>query len=140
MFIIGKLDILLWSVPLIKSGSLDWTWSTKIWSQFVTHIRQFIGQSDVKHIMMSPIKTITSRQTDIITNIPAHPIELAEILAIMSVSTFKIDVILYLSLQLTIRSVNQRLSRACIVHLVIKKNNWSYVKTMSCVILELRST
>jgi hypothetical protein len=35
---------------------------------------------------------------------------------------------------------NQRLSRACIVHLVIKKNNWSYVKTMSCVILELRST
>ena len=34
----------------------------------------------------------------------------------------------------------QRLSRACIVHLVIKKTNWSYVKTMSCVILELRST
>ena len=27
---------------------------------------------------------------------------------------------------------NQRLSRACIVHLVKKKNNWSYVKTMSC--------
>ncbi len=26
----------------------------------------------------------------------------------------------------------QRLSRACIVHLVIKKTNWSYVKTMSC--------
>ena len=37
-------------------------------------------------------------------------------------------------------TTNQRLSRACIVHLVIKKNNWSYVKTMSCVILELRST
>ena len=35
---------------------------------------------------------------------------------------------------------HQRLSRACIVHLVIKKTNWSYVKTMSCVILELRST
>jgi hypothetical protein len=27
---------------------------------------------------------------------------------------------------------NQRLSRACIVHLVIKRTNWSYVKTMSC--------
>jgi hypothetical protein len=26
----------------------------------------------------------------------------------------------------------QRLSRACIVHLVIKRTNWSYVKTMSC--------
>ena len=38
------------------------------------------------------------------------------------------------------KNINQRLSRACIVHLVIKKNNWSYVKTMSCVILELRST
>jgi hypothetical protein len=29
-------------------------------------------------------------------------------------------------------NLNQRLSRACIVHLVIKKTNWSYVKTMSC--------
>ena len=29
-------------------------------------------------------------------------------------------------------NMNQRLSRACIVHLVIKKNNWSNVKTMSC--------
>ena len=38
------------------------------------------------------------------------------------------------------KKYNQRLSRACIVHLVIKKTNWSYVKTMSCVILELRST
>jgi hypothetical protein len=27
---------------------------------------------------------------------------------------------------------NQRLSRVCIVHLVIKRTNWSYVKTMSC--------
>jgi hypothetical protein len=26
---------------------------------------------------------------------------------------------------------NQKLSRACIVHLVIKRTNWSYVKTMS---------
>ena len=30
------------------------------------------------------------------------------------------------------KNTNQRLSRACIVHLVIKKTNWSYVKTMSC--------
>jgi hypothetical protein len=30
------------------------------------------------------------------------------------------------------RRLNQRLSRASIVHLVIKKTNWSYVKTMSC--------
>ena len=26
----------------------------------------------------------------------------------------------------------QRLSRACIIHLVIKRTNWSYVKTMFC--------
>ena len=43
-------------------------------------------------------------------------------------------------IQIMIFKKNQRLSRACIVHLVIKKPNWSYVKTMSCVILELRST
>jgi hypothetical protein len=29
-------------------------------------------------------------------------------------------------------NTNQRLSRACIVHLVIKRTNWSYVKTMAC--------
>jgi hypothetical protein len=29
-------------------------------------------------------------------------------------------------------NTNQRLSRACIVHLVIKRTIWSYVKTMSC--------
>ena len=31
-----------------------------------------------------------------------------------------------------IQQQNQRLSRACIIHLVIKRTNWSYVKTMSC--------
>jgi hypothetical protein len=35
---------------------------------------------------------------------------------------------------------NQRLSRACIVHLVIKRTNWSYVKTMSCSGSHLRIT
>jgi hypothetical protein len=30
------------------------------------------------------------------------------------------------------RSDDQRLSRTCIVHLVIKRTNWSYVKTMCC--------
>jgi hypothetical protein len=29
-------------------------------------------------------------------------------------------------------NVKQRLSRACIVNLVIKRTNWSCVKTMSC--------
>jgi hypothetical protein len=49
--------------------------------------------------MTLSIKTITSvlkAATDIITNIPSRPIGLAEILAIISVSTFKIAVILYL--------------------------------------------
>ena len=51
--------------------------------------------------MTQPIKAITSvlkASTDIITNIPACPTRLAEILAIMSVSTFKIAVTLYLLL------------------------------------------
>jgi hypothetical protein len=30
------------------------------------------------------------------------------------------------------KQCNQRPLRACIVHLVIKRNYWSYVKTMSC--------
>ena len=54
---------------------------------------EFIGQSDIKHIMMLQIKIIMSVQkasADIITNILARPIELAEILVILSVSTFKI--------------------------------------------------
>ena len=51
--------------------------------------------------MTQPIKAITpvlKASTDIITNIPARPTRLAEILAIMSVSTFKIAVTLYLLL------------------------------------------
>jgi hypothetical protein len=65
--------------------------------QFVTRMRKFIGQSDVKH-MTCLVKTITSvlkASTDIITDIPACPIGLTEVLAIVSVSTFKITVILY---------------------------------------------
>ena len=60
-------------------------------------MRKFIGQSDVKHIMTSPIKTITSvlkASTDILTNILVRPVGLAEILVIMSVTTFKIAAIL----------------------------------------------
>ena len=93
---IWKLDIF----PLITSGSLNWPWSTKIFGQFVTPMHKFIGQSDIKHIMKSQIKTITSvlkASTNIITNIPARSIGLAEILAIMSVSTFKIAIILFTS-------------------------------------------
>jgi len=50
--------------------------------------------------MTSLIKTISSvlkASTDIIRIIPAHPIELAEIIAIMSFLTFKITIILYIS-------------------------------------------
>jgi hypothetical protein len=46
------------------------------------------------------------------------------------------QVMVIVPMDLWSRWTNQRLSRACIVHLVIKKTNWSYVKTMSCVILE----
>ena len=59
----------------------------KILGQFVTRMFKCIGQSDVKHIMTSPIKTITSvlkASTDSITKIQVRPIRLTEILAIMS--------------------------------------------------------
>jgi hypothetical protein len=68
-------------------------------------MRQFIGLSDIiKTFMTSPIKTITSvlkALTDIITNNPALPIGLVEILVIMSVSTFKSFVILYITFTFT---------------------------------------
>jgi hypothetical protein len=58
---------------------------------------KFMGQSDVKHIMTSQIKTIRSvlKAVTHITNIPARPLGIAEILAIISVSTFIFAVILY---------------------------------------------
>lgn len=63
--------------PLIKSGSLNRVWSTNVLGQFLTHIRKFIGQPDIKHIMMSLIKRlmlVLKAWTDIIINIPTHPI------------------------------------------------------------------
>jgi hypothetical protein len=56
-----------------------------------------IGQSDVKHMMASPIKTIASVLKvliDIFTSFTACPIGLAEILTIMFVATFETAVIL----------------------------------------------
>ena len=78
------------SLPLIKSGSPNWPWSTtnirsvrNSHSQELTLILKIIGQCDVKHILTSPIKTIM-------------PAGLAAILAIMYASTFQTAVILYL--------------------------------------------
>ena len=92
-----------WTFSLLMSAAdkvwiTYWPWSTEILGQFIIRMCQFIGQYDVKHIMTSLIETITSvltASTDIITNIPAGPIRLTEILVIRSVSTFKIAVILY---------------------------------------------
>ena len=96
---LGKLDIF----SLMNGADKVWitklTLNYKILGQIVTRMRQFIGQSDVKHIITSLITTITSvlkALTDIITNIPARSSRLTEILAIMSVSTFKFAIILYL--------------------------------------------
>jgi len=93
----------LWCVPLIKSGSLNWPWSTKILGQFVTHMRKnwlWYWKLSVS-VTVSLIKTITpdlkiSRY--IITCITARPVGLSAIIAIMSISTFKTAVILYIIL------------------------------------------
>ena len=52
----------LWYVLLIKFGSLNWRWSTKVLGQVISIKRKFISQSDLKHIMTSPIKTIISSE------------------------------------------------------------------------------
>ena len=95
---LGKLDIFSLMCGADKVWITKLTLNYKILGQIVTRMRQFIGQFDVKHIITSLITTITSvlkALTDI-TNIPAHSSRVTEILAIMSVSTFKIDIILYL--------------------------------------------
>ena len=60
---------------------------------------KIIGQVDVKHIRLLPIKTmrdVLKVLTNNITSITAHPNELAAILMIMSVSTFTTADILYI--------------------------------------------
>ena len=84
VYFINKLDIYNLVCATDKSGSLNWPRSTKIFGQFVTRMSKFICQSDLRHIMTS--------STDIITNTQACPVGLAEILAIISLSTFKIAV------------------------------------------------
>jgi len=68
-------------------------------AQELTLILKIIGQYDIRHILTSPIKTITpvlKILTYIITSITAPHVGLAAILAIMlDVSTFKTAIILY---------------------------------------------
>jgi hypothetical protein len=64
--------------------------------QYLLHA--LVDQFDVKHIITLSIKATTSVLkvlTYIITSITARPIRLTVILAIMSVSTFNSDIILY---------------------------------------------
>ena len=61
-------------------------------------ILKIISQCGANHLLMLQIKTITSVLkvlTYIITSITACPISLTVILVIMSVSTFRTDIILY---------------------------------------------
>jgi hypothetical protein len=86
--LISNFDILLWTSLNDIVGINE-----------VTSILEIIDKCDVKYIMTVSLKTIMSVLkilTYIITNIAYWPIELALILVIMSVSTFKSDVILYL--------------------------------------------
>jgi hypothetical protein len=86
--LISNMDIF----PLISVSSIVSTNCLWYWKQ--------ICQCDVKHIMTSSIKTITSDlkvSTLIFTSITARHAGLAGILVIMSFSTFITDVILYIS-------------------------------------------
>ena len=98
-------------------------------------MHQFIGQSDVKHIMTSLIKTIMSvlkATTDIITNIPTRPIKLVGLLAIMSVSTFKIAVILYVSPSDIVNS-----SELTVIMKIIGQRDVKHIMTLSINIITL---
>ena len=73
--------------------------------QELTLILNIIGQCDIKHILTSPINTITQY---IITSITVRPFGLAAILAIMSVLTCKTAVILCLLKTVIITDVHDR--------------------------------
>jgi hypothetical protein len=86
-------------VPLIKSGSLNRPWSTNVLGQFLTRMCKFIDQSDVKktHYVTDKNINVSSEGLDRhYQKFSSCPIGLSEILAIMSVSTFNIAVILYM--------------------------------------------
>jgi hypothetical protein len=96
----------LWCVQLIKSGSLNWPWCTKILGQFVTRMRQFIGQSDVKHMMtshLSPSDIVNSSKLTVILKIigqrDVKHIMTLSIKTITSVLKFSINITLSDSLQ-----------------------------------------
>jgi hypothetical protein len=99
-YFIGKLDIF----PLICATDKVWITELTLIHKDIRSVRhshvqelnlilKIISQCDVKHILTSPMKKITPY---IITSITARSVGLAAILAIMSVSTFKTTIILYL--------------------------------------------
>ena len=80
---------------------------------------KIIGLCDVKHIKTLPIKTnasVLKVLTYIIISITCHPMDLAAILSIMSISTFKLPILyIYIWLFFGIFSVLLFLSSVCIV-------------------------
>ena len=106
-YVISKLDIF----PLICATDKVWVTELTWFHKNIRSVRNSNGQElnlilkinsqcDVKHISTSLIKTITpvlKILTYIITSIAAHPVGFAEIVVLMSVSTFKTAVILYIS-------------------------------------------
>ena len=104
--IIGKFDIF----PLMCAADKVWINELTLIHKNIRSVRnshaheltlilKIIGQCDFKHILTSLIITTTpvlKISTYIITSITARPVRLSVILAIMSVSTFKTAVILYI--------------------------------------------
>ena len=77
---INKFDIFPLMCAADKVQITELTLIKKILGQFVTDIGKSISQSDIKHIIMWQIKTITSvLKTNIITDILAQPLTLADI-------------------------------------------------------------
>jgi hypothetical protein len=97
---IGKLDIFHLMCAADKVWITELTLNHKnITSVSNAHVQELIlkiiGQCDIKHILTLLIKTIMS-VLKISTYIITSVVRLAAILAIMSVSTFKTAVILYI--------------------------------------------
>jgi hypothetical protein len=103
----------LWCVPLIKSGSLNWPWSTKIRSVHNSHVQVWrkthydVTNKKTRWSVWSRLMTISKWiipllntailkvETNIIANISASLIGWAGILVIMSVKDFKLTILFF---------------------------------------------
>jgi hypothetical protein len=92
------MKLLMKYVSVTSNMSWSYWWNMSVWRQTCHEVTDKICQCDVKHVMkllMNSITWVLKISTYIIISITGHPIRLAAILMILSVSIFITAVFLY---------------------------------------------